>query len=175
MLSAAVVAVTVFAACSDSTIVAPETAALTDEALSAESAQAAISSAKSEHGSRLYADLTGEAEVGGGDPDGSGEMRIVASAERETVCFQLRHSNIARPTRAHIHAAPAGVNGGVVVFLFDEVIDPPIPAPESGRGCWTASADVINDVLAAPDQFYINVHNDEWPGGAIRGQLHLRD
>ena len=37
--------------------------------------------------------------------------------------------------------------------------------------CATASADVIKDILANPGGYYVNVHNAEFGGGAIRGQL----
>ena len=34
-----------------------------------------------------------------------------------------------------------------------------------------ASAETITEIGENPDHFYINIHNDEYPAGAVRGQL----
>ncbi len=88
---------------------------------------------------------------------------------QEEICFELEVENIAAPTRAHIHNAPAGQNGGVVVFFFDIVIGNPIPV--TFEGCVRADRDVIRDIIQNPDNYYVNIHNDEYPASAIRGQL----
>lgn len=120
-------------------------------------------------GRPLSATLTGAAEVSPGDPDGSGSASLTLNSGQEEICFELAWSNIAAPTRAHIHRAPAGQNGPIVVFFFDTVIANPIPVTNSG--CVDVPRDVVKEIRQNPDGFYVNIHNAEFPGGAIRGQL----
>ena len=123
-------------------------------------------------GRPLTAILTGEAEVAPGDPDGSGLADLTLNSGLGEICFEIKVDNIAAPTRAHIHAAPAGQNGGIVVFFFDTVIDPPIPVPADLEGCVEGvDRDLIKEIRKNPQNYYVNIHNAEFPGGAIRGQL----
>jgi CHRD domain len=77
-------------------------------------------------------------------------------------------------TRAHIHKAPAGVNGGIH-WDFLEPADPATsisdhPAQLRGVGRPRANASVA-DLLANPSGYYFNVHSTRFTGGALRGQL----
>ena len=121
-------------------------------------------------GRPLSADLNGPNEVTPGDPDGTGTMHLTLNQGQGEICFDLDVSDIEAPTRAHIHDGVAGVNGPVVVFFFDLVI--PNPIPVTFDGCVEGvDADLIKDIRQNPENYYINVHNDEYPAGAIRGQL----
>lgn len=111
--------------------------------------------------------LSGSEEVPAADPDGTGFASIRLNAGQARVCWQLSVSNIAPATAAHIHAAPAGVNGDIVVSLSP-------PATGSSSGCTTADPALIKDIIRHPEQYYVNVHNAEFPGGAVRGQLSNR-
>jgi hypothetical protein len=115
----------------------------------------------------LTADLSGANEVPDqGDPDGSGTALVTLNQGQGEVCFELTVADIAAPTAAHIHAAPAGVNGGVVIPL--------LPPPEDGSvsGCVSdVDKDLIKSIRQSPSEFYVNVHNLDFPGGAVRGQL----
>ena len=111
--------------------------------------------------------LTGAAEVPGpGDSDGSGTASIRLNHGQGEVCFELSVSDIALPaTGAHIHVGTADVAGPVVV---------PLIAPdESGTssGCVSADRDLIKNIIQNPEEYYVNVHNSEFPAGAVRGQL----
>lgn len=111
------------------------------------------------------ADLTGAAEVPGpGDADGSGRALVIVHRDRGTVCFRLQIARIDRPTAAHIHEGAAGAAGGPVVNL-----------DLSGNrlsGC-TENVDraLLERIRENPAGFYVNVHNADHPGGAVRGQL----
>lgn len=119
-----------------------------------------------DHRDTLKANLTGAQEVPGpGDPDGRGKALVQLLPRFGAVCFRLEWSNIQDPTRAHIHRGAKGVAGPIVVGFFeaDNVRQ---------RGC-TEGVDenLIREIRRNPRGFYVNVHNAEFPAGAIRGQL----
>ena len=117
-------------------------------------------------GRPMVVQMDGAQEAPGpGDPDGSGTAWFWINPGQGTVCYVLEVSNIEPATAAHIHVAPAGVPGPVVV---------PLAAPTSGSssGCTTADRELLVAILVDPAAYYVNVHNAPFPGGAVRGQLH---
>ena len=128
---------------------------------------AAIGSVAADDGGRRFSTtLTGAAEVPGpGDPDGSGTAVIRLNHGQGEVCFELEVSGIVPATAAHIHVGPADVAGPVVVGLTP-------PTNGSSSGCVSGvSPDLIKAIIQNPDAYYVNVHNAEYPAGALRGQL----
>jgi hypothetical protein len=119
-------------------------------------------------GRALYADLTGAAEVPGpGDPDGSGSATITFSQGKREICWEIQVTNITLPaSAAHIHAAVAGVAGPVVVTLS------PPDATGVASGCTTVEKDLLKAIRKNPENYYVNVHNTDFPAGAVRGQLY---
>jgi hypothetical protein len=109
--------------------------------------------------------LTGAAEVPGpGDPDGAGTAKVFVNHGQKRVCYELTATNIATPTAAHIHIGAVGVAGGVVVPLT-----PPVSG--SSSGCVDVTAALAKAILKNGAGYYVNVHNADFPAGAIRGQL----
>jgi hypothetical protein len=110
--------------------------------------------------------MSGAAEAPGpGDPDGSGTAEIRLNQGQGQVCFSLEVSGIAPATAAHIHFAPVGVPGGVVVGLVP-------PTSGTSSGCVSGvDEDLIKAIRQHPELYYVNVHNADFPGGALRGQL----
>jgi hypothetical protein len=108
--------------------------------------------------------LTGAAEVPGpGDPDARGFAFVRWDADDGTICYTIFIRRIAPANAAHIHIGDENTAGPVVQAL---------EAPTDGysAGC------VDNDALAAaldarPGNYYVNVHNADFPAGAARGQL----
>ncbi len=125
----------------------------------------------------LEANLTGRAEVGptsklAGDPNGRGEAYVFGiDGDPTTLCYMLTVDKIAKAAAAHIHEAGAGANGPVVVNLA-------APGDGNAADCLTEGEagkfvgdQTVADILANPENYYVNVHNAAYPGGAIRGQL----
>jgi CHRD domain len=115
--------------------------------------------------------LTGAAEVPGpGDADASGTASITLNQGQGEVCFALSWAGIdGTVIAAHIHAAPAGIAGPVVVPLFTGVA---LPGTGSASGCVSGvSAELIKDIRHDPENYYVNIHSTEFPAGAARGQL----
>lgn len=112
--------------------------------------------------------LSGSEEAPGpGDPNGKGSATLdVYNAG--LVCYTLKVQAIETPSAAHIHAAPAGEAGPVVVDLRLDLAD-----RKGNRLSYCANADesVVAAIRATPADYYVNVHNEAFPGGAIRGQL----
>jgi hypothetical protein len=106
-------------------------------------------------------DLTGAAEVPGpGDPDGSGTAHVTVNPGTREVCWEIEVSGIDDVLAAHIHVAPAGVAGPVVV-----------PLNPYTDGCASVSRELALALLRSPDEYYVNVHTVAFPAGALRGQL----
>jgi hypothetical protein len=101
--------------------------------------------------------------------DGHGVGFVRARGTR--VDFGLTWSGIAAPSAGHIHQGAVGVNGPVVVAFF--AAPGGLPASINGiAGTVTGlAADLVKAINRDPRGFYTNLHNAEFPGGAIRGQL----
>jgi hypothetical protein len=114
---------------------------------------------------KIKANLTGAAEVPGpGDPDGGGTVQVMLNPDKNEVCYDLTVTKVDEATAAHIHEGAVGKEGPVKVGLD-------APKGGSAKGCKTADAAVVKDIMAHPANYYVNVHNAAHPKGAVRGQL----
>ena len=145
----------------------------------------------------LTADLDGRQEVNTsgnnaivGDADGRGEFYVFAidsvgaTDNSKVLCYNLQVKRIAElelapgnGRAAHIHKGKPGENGPVVANLA---------WPQDGQAADCLDARlrpaqfplgdaVVADILANPGDYYVNVHNTEFPGGAVRGQLRTAE
>jgi hypothetical protein len=136
--------------------------------------------------------LSGAEEVPPVQTRAWGVATFFLSPDKVTMHYQLVVSNIWNVVASHIHLAPAGVNGGVVVFLYGPV------DPAGGRldGVIASASFTAKDFVGAlagepmsalvdamnAGNAYVNVHTSDgvaddpgpagdYPGGEIRGQI----
>lgn len=116
-------------------------------------------------GRPLTTTLLGANEIPGpGDPDGSGTATVRVNAGRGEICYSLAVTDIAPATAAHIHVGDAITAGPVVVALQ-------APTTGTSSGCTAVSRELARAIRSDPELYYVNVHNADYPAGALRGQL----
>ena len=117
----------------------------------------------------VNATLKGANEVPGpGDTNGKVEVAVFLKAKKEKVCFNLQIDKLDGASAGHIHKGDAETAGPVKVTLFDA----PVEGTGTYEGCTkNVKRKLIKRIAANPQKYYVNVHNAEYPDGAIRGQL----
>ena len=146
-----------------------------------------------------FTHLTGSQEVPARATLAQGQANFWLSDNGDTLYYRLNTANIENVFQAHIHLAPAGVNGPIVAWLYPSA--PPaqlIPGRSDGvlaTGAITADdlvgplagmpLSALLDAIAAGNT-YVNVHTNDpvdppntgpgdFPGGEIRGQINDRN
>jgi CHRD domain len=95
-----------------------------------------------------------------GDPDGMGTATLRINPGQGEVCWSITVTDVAPVFAAHIHVAPPTAPGPIVVPLN----------PFTG-GCTSVDRGLAIAIIRNPDAYYVNVHNAQFPAGALRGQL----
>jgi len=120
----------------------------------------------------LHADLSGANEInpdtgnrGAGDRNGVGSFTGVWRGNR--LCYGLTAVNLDQTVAAHIHAGRRNENGPVV----QELTHPANGEASAASGCVNVRRAIARAIRRSPARFYINVHTQAFPGGAVRGQL----
>jgi hypothetical protein len=112
---------------------------------------------------------------------GKGTAVITIHTDTNTVDFAVSLTgfpNGTTLTAAHIHPGAPGLNGGAQIGV------PNVAGIALANGSGTFTADAVpaatdpataatrvQSILAAPQNFYFNVHTTNNPGGVMRGQL----
>jgi len=136
---------------------------------------------------------TGAEEVPSRETLAQGQVELRLNDDG-TLDYRLIATNIENVVASHLHLAPPGTNGGVVVFLFGNapagggrqngvlatgtITDSDLIGPMAGA----TVADLIAEIEAG--NIYVNVHTNDgvdptntgagdFPGGEIRGQVDV--
>ena len=123
-------------------------------------------------GGGLHAFLNGRQEVpvAGQPPVGDPHANAVSFIRPSgtSVGFAFAWTTL-QPTLAHIHKAPFGKNGPVVVPLIGSAVPSNVFAI-AGTATGLDPA-LVKDIAQHPLSYYTNLHSAQFPGGAVRGQL----
>jgi hypothetical protein len=112
----------------------------------------------------LHATLTALAEVPGPGKKGATGTAVVTLFPPRRVCYVVKVRKLANANAAHIHEGAVGKSGPPVITLNK---------PDTQfEGCTVASHGLMYRLANSPKKFYVNVHSQDFPNGAIRGQLH---
>jgi CHRD domain len=136
---------------------------------------ASVAPAKSGNGVMcvLHSKLAAKNETTGSISTAKGHTLIKVRNDG-TIEFKTRINNKNHETfvAGHIHQAPVGVAGPIVVPLF---VAPALPTNArriKQSGVATPNAGTTGAALCQnPSAYYVNYHTTAFPGGAIRGQL----
>lgn len=112
------------------------------------------------------ASLAGSNEVPPNASSATGSFS--AKAGTGEITYTLTWNNLTSGViAAHIHLAPVGVNGPIVIPLTVSL------GTTSGSTSATTAVDqaLIDQIFASPGSYYVNVHSEFYPGGEIRDQL----
>ncbi len=125
------------------------------------------------------AHLNGGNEVPANDSQAQGQAIFNFSKDGSSLHYKLIVANIENVRAAHIHCAPAGVNGPVGVSLFGGstvtvngiLAEATVTGPNPGNACGWADLEAVRTAMESGNA-YVNVHTTAIPNGEIRGQIH---
>lgn len=113
----------------------------------------------------LSAQLKGANQVPGpGDAAAAATADIMLDTEKLRLCYTIAAKGLEKVSMAHIHKGAAGASGDPVVTLT-------VDGGGNAKACMDVVKDVASAIGASPGDYYVNIHNEAFPAGAIRGQL----
>jgi hypothetical protein len=113
--------------------------------------------------------MLGSHEVPGpGDPDGVATGTVTVDPGKNSVSWDLVYTDIAAPTLFHIHTGASGVAGPVFVDLGVVTTGGAGTLKNTKTALTNAQ---ISAILGDPMGHYVNIHNNDFPAGALRSQL----
>ncbi len=134
-----------------------------------------IAPAEPDPGVKLRAILKGKNEVPGpGDPTGTGKVGLVLNAKKARVCFTLSVSELAPITAGFIFEGGSDEVGEVTLRLFKDAAGLDGDGNFDQRCLRKVDKKLIRSIASEPDRYFVNIRNNEYPDGAVRGPLKPR-
>ena len=99
------------------------------------------------------------------DATAVGFAEVTVDTTTNTVSWAILAPDLANVTASHIHRGGTTIAGPIVI-PFNQ----PFPNGFS-TGSASVAPDLVAELVGNPANFYVNVHNTQFPGGAIRGPL----
>lgn len=117
--------------------------------------------------------MTWEEETGGGETGAEGLALLGINEDTNTIDVMAFYDEVTGPfgdaPGFHIHAGARGTDGPIVVTLATGA------DLDEGDGFYWAEVDAgsfdVGLLLTSPEAYYLNLHSNDHPDGAIRGQL----
>lgn len=114
---------------------------------------------------KLTVSAIGANEPAGGAKSGSAWGTFFLNKTKGILCSSIKTKGLSNVQGSHIHTGVKGVTSEIVVTVDAQRFN------ISGENCVKAPVALIKAIAANPSSYYFNVHTDDFPGGAVRGQL----
>ena len=127
---------------------------------------AAVAAQKVYGGRPLVASLAGVTGDATTDQDGAGTAAFTLNQGHGQLCYDVSWTGLGAVSALHIHAV---ATSAIVVPLSADVV----LTDGNAKGCINGLAkDLVKTIRQHPEQYYVNIHTDEFAASAIRGTLH---
>lgn len=114
--------------------------------------------------------VAGENEVCGDTrgcgSEGFGQISVQIDDEAGELCYDLELTDIPDSTAAHVHSGGLQDVGDIVIDLGWEK-----GAVEGGKCFEGLDPELLKEIRENPRLYYVNVHSEDFPDGAARGQF----
>lgn len=125
-----------------------------------------VLSAQEERGRSLNVPLTGAADSSlHGGPDGAPTLRLNLKPNQNKICYELAGTGVSSGV------STIQIHSGAMDQVGPSVLSFTTTGAESNNDCATLEHDRVMDIVRNPENYYATVDNNDFPNGALHGQL----
>jgi methionine-rich copper-binding protein CopC len=122
-------------------------------------------------GVRTYSvSAVGKSQLINGDPQASADGKFTIDFSHNTLCYNIKTIGLSKIMGAHIHAV---LTNNVITSVQDEVfiaLNQNLVA-EGKPGCEKVSNQNLSEIAATPNHYFLMIHTQKYPDGAVGGTL----